>query len=92
MDLKHLDDPSIDWDTSDMQTLTCRWHPGARYLTKDPWSRGVHFIKADPQMVREWVLRDGGTVPSDAVLEALGSTPSASMECPCDFRELRVIV
>jgi hypothetical protein len=29
----------------DMFTLTCKNHPTARYLTKNPWQRGLHFIQ-----------------------------------------------
>lgn len=29
-----------------LKPLTCKNHPTARYLTKHPWLRGLHFIKA----------------------------------------------
>lgn len=32
-------------DYSYMRELTCKNHPTARYLTKNPWSRSLHFIK-----------------------------------------------
>ena len=81
MNLKDLNDPSIDWaDLSTMKTLTCRWHPGARYLTKNPYTRGIHFVEADPGMVQEWCLREGGEPPSDELVEALAKTPSPSMD------------
>lgn len=32
-------------DYSFMRTLTCKNHPTARYLTKNPWWRGIHGIK-----------------------------------------------
>jgi hypothetical protein len=31
-----------------MRQMTCRNHRGARYLTKNPGSRGLHFVEADP--------------------------------------------
>lgn len=32
-------------DYSFLRTLTCKNHPTARYLTKNPWWRGIHIIK-----------------------------------------------
>lgn len=32
-------------DYSFMRTLTCKNHPTARYLTKNPWWRQIHIIK-----------------------------------------------
>lgn len=31
-------------DLSEMHSLTCRNHTSARYLTKNPFSRGLHII------------------------------------------------
>lgn len=31
-----------------MYELTCRNHTGARYLTKNPYQRGLHFVTPDP--------------------------------------------
>lgn len=31
-----------------MYELTCKNHRGARYLTKNPFQRGLHFVEADP--------------------------------------------
>lgn len=43
--LEELNKASCDWDRlSTMKYLTCVNHPTARYLTKNPWSRGLHFI------------------------------------------------
>lgn len=43
----------FDWGSEDkigpMFELTCKNHPLARYLTKNPWLRSLHFVKAhDP--------------------------------------------
>lgn len=39
-------DAPVDWeDYSTMKEMTCKNHPFARYLTKNPWSRGLHFIQ-----------------------------------------------
>lgn len=32
-------------DYSYLRKLTCKNHPTARYLTKNPWFRGVHIQK-----------------------------------------------
>jgi hypothetical protein len=32
-------------DYSFLRTLTCKNHPTARYLTKNPWYRSIHLIK-----------------------------------------------
>lgn len=32
-------------DYSFLRTLTCKNHPTARYLTKNPWFRSVHLVK-----------------------------------------------
>jgi hypothetical protein len=40
-------------DLSTLKCLTCRNHSEARYLTKNPWVRGLHFIKADPEVGKE---------------------------------------
>lgn len=46
-----MDDPSIDWsDFSTMKEMTCKNHTGARYLTKNPWQRGLHFVAGDPSV------------------------------------------
>jgi hypothetical protein len=39
--------PVADFDFVDMEMkeLTCKNHPLAVYLTKNPWSRGLHFIQ-----------------------------------------------
>ena len=48
MELRELKDVP-DWDDlSTMKTLTCRNHTGARYVTKNPWTRSLHFVKGDP--------------------------------------------
>lgn len=41
-----LNTDQVDWrDYSTMKYLTCVNHPFARYLTKNPWDRGLHFIQ-----------------------------------------------
>jgi hypothetical protein len=43
-----LSDPTLkeEWkDYSTMKTLTCRNHPTAEYLTKNPWLRSIHVIR-----------------------------------------------
>lgn len=32
-----------------MYELTCRNHRGARYLSKNPHQRGLHFVQPDPE-------------------------------------------
>lgn len=32
-------------DYSFMRKLTCKNHPTARYLTKNPYFRGIHLVK-----------------------------------------------
>jgi len=32
-------------DYSFMREMTCKNHPTAKYLTKNPFSRGIHIIK-----------------------------------------------
>lgn len=56
--------------------LTCRNHPTARYLTKNPWSRGIHFIAApiEARDQPDWQ----------------GSGPGG-LECTCPFSDLVVI-
>lgn len=82
----------INWPTAEHMTLTCKNHRGARYLTKNPYTRGIHFVRADEEVVREWCTREGGEEPSKELVEALAETPTDTMECPCDFRDLRVRV
>jgi len=58
--------------------LTCRNHPTARYVTKNPWTRGIHFVTPpaeaeDPQWRAEH-----------------GSGP-ANLECDCPFADLVVV-
>lgn len=47
---------AVDWrDKSTHKTLTCANHPTARYLTKNPWERGLHFIRpCDEAPVEGW--------------------------------------
>lgn len=36
----------FDWgEIGPLHKLTCRNHPTAEYLTKNPWARGLHLIK-----------------------------------------------
>lgn len=35
-----------------MLTMTCKNHRGARYYTKNPSTRGLHFIQADEEYMR----------------------------------------
>ena len=60
-----------------MYTMTCRNHQGARYVTKNPHQRALHFVKGDPGVGR-WtecpcpfedllVTTDGGTPLSPPV-------------------------
>jgi hypothetical protein len=43
--LLDMHDESIDWaDMSTLKEMTCVNHPTARYLTKNPWQRGLHFV------------------------------------------------
>lgn len=37
-------------DYSKMKSITCVNHPTARYLSKDPYSRGLHFIHSADEM------------------------------------------
>jgi hypothetical protein len=74
--LLELDDESVDWnDLSTMKSLTCVNHPTAKYLTKNPWTRGLHFISP----CDEAPFGD----QSVGVL--------AAWECPCPFSDLRVV-
>jgi hypothetical protein len=44
-------------DYSYLRTLTCKNHPTAKYLTKNPWQRGLHFIKPPVEAPQEgWPL------------------------------------
>jgi hypothetical protein len=45
MKLDMIELKAISWDSMKMQRLTCVNHPWARYLTKNPWSRNLHFIQ-----------------------------------------------
>lgn len=39
--------PDGTWDDlSTLKELTCVNHPTARYLTKNPWTRSLHFVQA----------------------------------------------
>jgi hypothetical protein len=43
-----------DWDDmSKMEYLTCVNHQDARYLTKNPWQRGLHFTTMSQQWLEE---------------------------------------
>lgn len=82
-ELLDLKDPSIDWDDfSTMKRLTCVNHPTARYLTKNPWARGLHFIEP---------CKEAYELGSDKARLAAGFTGPAHMECPCPFSDLRVV-
>ncbi|MFY3741611.1 MAG: hypothetical protein HMLIMOIP_002069 [Candidatus Nitrosomirales archaeon] len=35
----------VDWSSLELKELTCNNHPWSRYLTKDPFNRGLHFIQ-----------------------------------------------
>ena len=46
MDLDMIPVADVDWaDYSQLKELTCKNHPWSRYLTKDPFQRGLHFIQ-----------------------------------------------
>jgi hypothetical protein len=32
-------------EPSVLHAMTCKNHPTAAYLTKNPWERGIHFVK-----------------------------------------------
>lgn len=40
-------------DYSFMRSMTCKNHPTARYLTKNPFFRGVHVVKFPDGMTEE---------------------------------------
>lgn len=46
MTTKHIPVDEFEWgEIGPMHELTCKNHPTAEYLTKNPWMRGIHFIK-----------------------------------------------
>lgn len=42
----------FDWEHNDMElrTITCMSHPSARYLSKHPWQRSLHFVESAVDM------------------------------------------
>jgi len=67
------------WDLSEMTELTCVNHPTAVYLTKNPWSRNIHFIRFPAEAASpEWRAEHG--------------TGIANCECRCPFADLRIVV
>lgn len=72
-----LRDPSIDWDDlSTIKVLTCKNHTGARYHTKNPWTRTLHFTDFDEAILE---------LPKEE------RTGPGLLECTCPFSDLRVI-
>jgi hypothetical protein len=54
IELIEVTDDRIDWSNfGTMKYMTCRNHTGARYLTKNPWQRSLHFITPDPSQTWE---------------------------------------
>jgi hypothetical protein len=44
-DMIPVNDPSIDWESMIHRYLTCKNHPYSRYMTKNFWSRGLHYLQ-----------------------------------------------
>jgi hypothetical protein len=63
-----------------MITLTCKNHPKSRYLTKNLFTRSLHFIDADPDYVRS--VRPALAHLSDEILSVY------PVECPCSWQDL----
>lgn len=41
----------VDWsDLSTLKDITCVNHTGAKYLSKNPYIRSLHFIAGDPKV------------------------------------------
>jgi len=77
-DFRELEEAWADRGEIYHRYLTCRNHPTARYLTKNPWVRGLHFIAAPAEAV------------DPAWRDEHGSGPG-NLECRCPFSDLVVI-
>lgn len=78
-----------------MYSMTCKNHRGARYLTKNPNTRGLHFVRADEDYVRSLpqnaeIIQRAEADPNFSVAQLLecASMYGAAFECPCPFSDL----
>lgn len=75
-----------------MYNMTCKNHRGARYLTKNPRTRGIHFVSADVAFFKacpehgEYAKRLEEAGESEDMLARMGAY--VMCECPCPFADL----
>lgn len=82
IELVPFDDPRIDWsDLSTLKWITCRHHPTARYLSKNPWTRSLHFIRPCDEMLE-----------GDPSFRPNRPDGVGSLECDCLFSDLVVVL
>lgn len=75
------------WENyADLKTITCVNHPTAYYLSKNPSTRSLHFIR--------WCDEAPFTTKSDPTVDERVAAHGllASYECPCPYSDLRVVV